>query len=375
MAHAFTPGLKVSETFLVRKRRILPLKGDVMVKVGDLVDADTVVARTELPGPIKPINAASLLGVEPKEVEQYLLVKKGQMIEKGQVYAEKKSFFGLFKTRLIADERCYIEDVSPVTGQLYLRSEPIPIEVKAYIKGKVVEVIPQEGVVVETYATFIQGIFGVGGETHGKLKILVPDNKTTLTPDLIDESCKDCIIVGGNLMVYSAIKKAREIGVRGIIAGGINDKDLRDFLGYDLGVAITGNENIGITLLITEGFGEIDMAERTFRLLKKNEGKEASINGATQIRAGVIRPEVVIPIEKPVKVEKERKKQPGILEIGDVIRVIRVPYFGKLGRVVALPPEPQRIESESKARVLEVEFFDGGRAIVPRANVELIEEE
>jgi hypothetical protein len=33
----------------------------------------------------------------------------------------------------------------------------------------------------------------------------------------------------------------------------------------------------------------------------------------------------------------------------------------------------QKLETESHARVLEVEFEDGKRAIVPRANVEMIE--
>jgi hypothetical protein len=54
--------------------------------------------------------------------------------------------------------------------------------------------------------------------------------------------------------------------------------------------------------------------------------------------------------------------------------VIREPHFGKLGKVVNLPPALQKLESESSARVLEVEFSDGKKAIVPRANVELLEE-
>ena len=32
-------------------------------------------------------------------------------------------------------------------------------------------------------------------------------------------------------------------------------------LGYDLGVAITGSERIGLTVVITEGFGEIAMSD------------------------------------------------------------------------------------------------------------------
>ena len=53
--------------------------------------------------------------------------------------------------------------------------------------------------------------------------------------------------------------------------------------------------------------------------------------------------------------------------------MIRDPYFGKLGEVASLPAEPAVLGSGSKARVLEVRFSDGGTAVVPRANVELIE--
>ena len=48
-------------------------------------------------------------------------------------------------------------------------------------------------------------------------------------------------------------------------------------LGYSLGVAITGTENT-TTLILTEGFGEVNMAKRTFDLLKENELDEESIN-------------------------------------------------------------------------------------------------
>jgi hypothetical protein len=44
-----------------------------------------------------------------------------------------------------------------------------------------------------------------------------------------------------------------------------------------------------------------------------------------------------------------------------------------LGKVSDLPSPLQVLESESKARVLEVTFDNGEKTIVPRANVELIE--
>ena len=65
-----------------------------------------------------------------------------------------------------------------------------------------------------------------------------------------------------------------------------------------MGVAITGTENLDTSLVVTEGYGNIKMSERTYNLLKSHDGKFVSINGATQIRAGVIRPEIVIPLRK-----------------------------------------------------------------------------
>ena len=59
---------------------------------------------------------------------------------------------------------------------------------------------------------------------------------------------------------------------------------------------------------------------------------------------------------------------------GDVIRIIREPYFGTLARVKSMPNELVKIETESPARVLVAEFTDGKTAIIPRANVELLED-
>lgn len=376
MAHAYTPGLKVSEKLLVTKRRILPLKGDVVASQSDKVTPDTVVARTFLPGDVEPINVANQLGLPPEDIDGCMLKKVGDPIEKGEIIARTKPLFGLkfFSSSSASTLNGTIESISGVTGQVLLRGKPIPVEVSAYLKGEVMEVIPEEGVAVATWGAFIQGIFGIGGETHGNIKVVVPDNGTRLQEKFITDDCKDCIIIGGSRVTANAIKKAIKVGAKGVVTGGFDDKDLREFLGFDIGVAITGSEDLGITLVVTEGFGDINMAQKTFDLLKSKDGNMACINGATQIRAGVIRPEVVVPLEGDPrdKDDSASYEQQG-LEIGSPIRVIRHPYFGKLGKVSGLPSPLQVLESESKARVLEVEFDDGQNATVPRANVELIE--
>jgi hypothetical protein len=61
------------------------------------------------------------------------------------------------------------------------------------------------------------------------------------------------------------------------------------------------------------------------------------------------------------------------MQPGMTVRVIAEPYFGAIGTIVSLPAELQEVESESSVRILEVELEDGRKAVVPRANVEIIE--
>ena len=223
----------------------------------------------------------------------------------------------------------------------------------------------------------MQGIFGVGGETHGVLECVVGSARDVLDTQRIPAQAKGKILVGGSLVTYDAIVRARDRGAVAVVAGGMHDADLHKLLGYDLGVAITGNEELGITLVITEGFGQIAMAERTFKLLRSKQGRDASVNGATQIRAGVMRPEIIVPLtDAEAKAGSEASVHADVgLRSGDTVRIIREPHFGELGTIVTLPAPLQRLDSESKARVLELELANGQRLTVARANVEIIEEQ
>jgi hypothetical protein len=236
-----------------------------------------------------------------------------------------------------------------------------------------VDVIPGEGCVIEADVSYIQGIFGIGGEAFGPIRMACRSHDQELTADLITPGMKGAVVVGGARVTEEAIERAVAIGVAALVTGGIDDQDLEQFLGYALGVAITGSERVGITLVFTEGFGEIAMAERTFALFSSREGADAAVNGATQIRAGVMRPEIVIPL---VGADTAAGPPPdpheGHLATGSLVRVIRDPYFGLIGTVTAMPSELQVLASGSLARVLEVTFGAGQGVMIPRANVERI---
>ncbi|MBX3439032.1 MAG: hypothetical protein KF861_16195 [Planctomycetaceae bacterium] len=376
MATAYTPGLQVTRRMRYRARRVLPIAGDVLVSVGDHVSSQDVVARTELPGDATPINLANQLALAPADVPGCMLKQEGDRVAAGDALARTKGLFGMFRGEYRTKVAGVIESISHVTGQVIIRGASIPVEVRAFVTGEIVDVMPGEGVLVEADVSFVQGIFGIGGEAFGPIVMACHDHTQEFVPDLITNEMRGAVIIGGARMPGETIRRAIAVGAAAVVSGGMDDADLKDVLGYDLGVAITGTETIGLTVIITEGFGEIAMARQTFELLASRAGSAAAVNGATQIRAGVLRPEIVIPLTDESEPLSDHASSTthvaGVLQKGTAVRIIRDPNFGVIGKVASLPPEPRVLGSGSKARVLEVACESGDVLVVPRANVEII---
>jgi len=375
MAHAYTPGLRITERTTVRKERHLPIAGEVLVEKGARVRADDVVARAELPGAVYTVNVVNKLAIAPGDLDRYLLKKEGDPVARDEAIAETRPFIKWFRSVARSPIDGTIETASRVTGQVMIRGTPQAVDVRAYIDGTVVAVQPNEGVTVETTGAFVQGILGVGGEVYGELAIAGDGPGAVVGPDDLGDDLAGKIALAGALVTSEVYRRAAEIGVAALVCGGFHDSDLRRLLGYDLGVAITGHEDIRPILIMTEGFGRIAMAEATYELLASRVGRCASANGATQIRAGVLRPEIIVPAADAA----EQPAGPAAhvaatgLTVGSPVRIIREPGFGRLGVVKDLPPGVEAVECETKVRVVVVEFPDGESVTVPRANVEVIE--
>ena len=375
MGHAYTPGLRVTERTTLQKRRILPIPGELLVQAGDRVGPETVIARTLLPGRVHLVNVVNQLGITPSEIRRFMRVREADRVERGESLAENRPLLRWFQTRVPSPVTGMLESISEVTGQVLIREPPQPLELKAFVEGRVAETIPGQGAAIETECALVQGIFGVGGEATGEIALAVAGPDEALMSAQILPALAGKVVVGGAYADGVTLRQAAALGVRGLVVGGIDDGDLRELLGYDLGVAITGNEAIGLTLILTEGFGRIAMAQRTFDLLARFRGRLACCSGATQIRAGVIRPEVIIPhaaADPGVPVAPRGGDRAG-LAVGDTIRIIRGPHFGVLAAVAELPHELENIATESRVRVLRAKLPDGTVITVPRANVEILE--
>ena len=373
MAHSYTPGLKVLSNVEILKERRLPLKGEVVVENNATVSPDDIVAKTDLPGNVQMVKIANQLNIDASDIQSVMKVSVGSNVKKGELIAQTEGFFGFFKSEVNSPVDAQVENISDSTGQVVLRESPIPVEVDAYTSGEVSSVIDSEGVVIRSQGVFIQGIFGIGGENRGPIKTVCNNRDDEITEAMITKDLEGKIIVGGSFISLAAYKKAIKLKISGIVVGGFNYFDLKEILGYTLGVAITGTENLGTSLILTEGYGSIPMSENTFGLLKSHSDKFCSINGATQIRAGVIRPEIIIPLtsEQQNSSVISKKEILGI-EPGSLVRVIRAPYFGAIGTVSRLPSELRKMESETMVRVAIINI-EGVETEIPRSNLEMVE--
>ncbi len=375
MARGYTPGLQVSSGVVIRRVRELPLEGKHEVTIGKQVEATDTVLSASLPGEVEIIRVADRLGLEPLDIEGKVSVKSGDSLKQGDLICEVISFFGLFSSELHSPLEGTVEFFTQANGHLGIRRPPVPLSVDAYISGIIVDVEEGRRVTIETTCTFIQGIFGVGGENQGVVKVLEISPEAEVQVENLKrlDNLDGKILVGGSSFTLEALNYAGENGASGIVTGSIDAETLREYVGFEIGVSITGDEDVPATLIVTEGFGNLPISDRVVQLAKKCEGLPASLTGATQVRAGAMRPELIIPGNHSSGHYDFSPVTSGELKVSSRVRIIRVPWFGQLATVEELPSQPEEIESGAVVRVLRARLDqDSSLITVPRANVELI---
>ena len=342
---------QVAPLTTVRRQRILPAPGELLVRSGQRVESAQPVARTDIPGDFRILPLARLLGVAPARIKRHLRVAPGETVQAEQVIAKK---FG----RVVKSP---IDGVMVASGNglVLIQAQPTPFELCAYIPGVVANVLGNYGVVIETSGGLIQGIWGTGGESFGVLKCLVDDPKDPLRARALDPSCHGMIIVGGSELNGPALEMAQELQIRGIVTGGLPPE------------LIPQAKELPFPVIVTDGIGKTPMAAPIFRLLKTNDGREAAISGQVQSRWDVVRPEIVIPL--PADAELPPQQPPGSpLTVGTLVRAIRAPYTGKSGAVVKLPARPRLIDTGVKVRGAEVDLGQEAPVFIPLANLEIL---
>ena len=457
---AVTSNAKVMEHVRLKKVRKLSVPGDVLVRLGDLVASETVIAKTEFvrgnpriidltaefrqkltpeevgkavrkevgekvtagdvlatyqksywsrvnevvapcdgtieyisktqsriviredPRSAKPlciVAVSSRLDIWPWLIRMFTEVNEGDFVHEGQVLAAAQNI--ALMDYVYAPMAGIVEKICPKTGTITIVRPIRPAQVTAHIAGMITSIVPDEGAVVEAVGSYLEGVFGIGGERAGELAVASDGPAETLGEAGVMPEHKGKVLLAGALATLEAVQKAKLVGAKGIVVGGMDNLDLVQVLGREINVGITGQEQTDFTIVVMESFGSMPMNRRAWEVLCSRAGRIASIDGTTQIRAGVIRPQILLSDgaegleaatgEAYGVAREEPRPSTTNLSVGDAVRCVRAPYPGMRGVVEELPVQPERVESESLLEVARVRLADGRLVTVAEANLEV----
>jgi hypothetical protein len=316
--------------------------------------------------PLITIDVTKKLGVSPWQIRWYTKVTEEQEITQGTVLASEagSSWSGMVASPVSG----IVEKICPRTGTITIRRPYRPITVDAYIPGKVVEVLPNYGAIIEGTGYAFTGVFGVGGEASGHLRVVcAPDE--VFTASMVSEQDTGKVLIGGCAITGEAITIAKDLKVRAVITGGI-EIDTLESLGLGVKV-VTGSETFGMTMVIMHGFGTQPMDRQIYELAGNFSGL-ASVSGATQIRAGLKRPELLL-CSNGIQVPT-RAGDADIIDVvpGAHVRVLMGEHQGQPGIVTSILATAHRLKTEEEALAAKVQLHDGETVEVPVRNLKIV---
>lgn len=322
-------------------RRVLPAPGEMLVQPGQKVEPTTVVARVELPSRYRIVNVAKQLGQRDVDMSEVLEIAEGEAVQANQPIATPTGRWSLFKRPVRAPIAGVVAAIGP--GWVLIEAQRNSVELPAFINGTVAHLIGSRGVVIESDGAMIEAACGFGGETVARLKRLANSPYELLSPEAIGEDVSEAIILAGRTITEELLRAAERWKVKGIIVGSIGADLLRlDPLSK-------------VSVVATEGFGDVPMSAYTFGILTSVSRKQVSIRGQTpdltRLPNGQLakEPPIILATEPsksrtPYASVTDREKITPV-SAGSRVRIIQGPHLGISGTIESIPEEPQTTES------------------------------
>lgn len=355
-------------------RRSLIGHGNILVKVGQEVSPEHILAEEKVLAGFHIIHLAHDLDLAPKEAIKKIKRDMGKIIYQGEILAERDAILGMGKKLLLSPVDGVIEFYDSNKGDLKIKLLPKSTKLASGVYGIVDAVdLPTSTVVIRTLATTIYGVLGFGKGREGPIKV-VGSGEDLISSKQISPDLKGQIVVGGGIIFLDALKKALSCGVCGVISGGIGSGDYKAIAGSGYPRNILPDN--GITMLITEGFGAVPIASDIFSAIRAHDGKYAFIDGHHQ--------KLVLPSQNqncmmyirrcslPLSLsEIGPTKEMAELQVGQIIRMTTSPYLGITGRVENIDKTESILPSGVRT-VLVTVATSSKKIRVPYQNVEIL---
>lgn len=337
----------------IRRERLLPVAGRVVVRAGQKVNAPDVIAEARLESSHVLLDVRRGLGVPARQADGLIQRKMGEAVSKGDVIAGP---VGLFPRVMRAP--CDGRIVAVGGGQVLLEQQGGMFELRAGLTGVVSELIADRGAIIETTGALVQGAWGNGKLDQGMLSVMIASPEEELTNDRLDVSMRGAVILGGHCAQAEALQTAASLPLRGLILASM-PAELAP-------VAL----RLGIPILVLEGFGRLAMNSVAYRILTTSDKREAIVNAEVWDRFSGARPEVIIPLPASGRLDLPHEGED--LAAGQTVRITRAPYAAQVGKIIALKPGATGFPSGVQSPAAAIELESGEQVDIPQVNLEII---
>jgi hypothetical protein len=353
------PTAHVTLLATLRRERLLPASGDVLVHPGQRVEAVDIVAQAIVPDEHRLVDVARALGVPPAKSAAFMIKQDGEAVKKGEPIAVRKTALGLARR----------EVRSPVDGSLVvagdgkalLASLSKPFELRAGLPGNVVGVVEGRGPVIETTGALLEGVWGNGKDQFAVMRVIGSGPHDALLAEQVEMGLRGTILAIGVVQDTAAFRHLTDLAIRGLIVGSLK---------ADL-IPVVQKWNIPVVVI--EGFGKRGFSLPAYNLLVTNNGRETWLNARAWDRFAGGRPEVIIPLPSPGQTPPPPVDGEA-LAAGKRVRMVRGALAGQTGTVTALNERALPLPSGARARLAIVELDDGDQPVsIPFANLEILE--
>ncbi len=325
-------------TFEAMKQIESPVDG-IIERIDSILGV--IIIREIIERPDVPIilDIKEELDNSTKNFNEYILKKEGERVEYGQTVAGVRimSYIPFYRKKVISPCAGKIIKIDYTNGKIFIQKDMPKTEMKAHYWGQIKKIIPQYGAEIEFAGYTLECAFGTGEITWGKFV----NNAAEMEANIIFSdylSPKD----------ISRIIEHRPVG---IVAGSL------DYEGVDL------LERHHITSIIIEGFGRLQVNKDYKSLLARSIGRNIILKASTQVRAGVIRPEIVIPSDEEFYKGMKTKGQ---------FKIVWGKHYGKKG-VLKGSPHYDEIRSGTKTWLCDVLCDNNEEITVPYNNLHALE--